>query len=385
MIQKTVRAKLVLREAKFIKKEFVGPARVRFVYVFYVTLGKKERNGGYATYLNPQLFLCRPKQNKKKTLKRFFVHLSFHRIQTHDSRAYVLLSCMSQRTTTKTPSATPLKTNIKNTKNEFRTRIKRRTRSTRISSSTTNKSVVKVVTMTSGNGDAPSRATIFWDLDDCLYKNDWTVANLLTERIEEFTVGKLGLKPGYAYDLSKKYGTCLKGMMVEKILDEKSVDEYLLWAHDVPLEKHIGRDEKLRDVLAEVKAEGFPMYIFTASARHHAEKCLELLGISDMFIDIIDVRAVEWATKHDEEAYERAMAIAGVKERERCVFIDDSTSNIKIAKKMGWHTILCGTKGRDCGSVLVCAEANHIIETAHEFSAEKHVPPFALAAEQPSK
>ena len=147
---------------------------------------------------------------------------------------------MSQRTTTKTPSATPLKTNIKNTKNEFRTRIKRRTRSTRISSSTTNKSVVKVVTMTSGNGDAPSRATIFWDLDDCLYKNDWTVANLLTERIEEFTVGKLGLKPGYAYDLYKKYGTCLKGMMVEKILDEKSVDEYLLWAHDVPLKSTSG-------------------------------------------------------------------------------------------------------------------------------------------------
>ena len=292
-----------------------------------------------------------------------------------------------QRTTTKTPIATPLKTNSKNTKNEsFRTIIKRRTRSARIGSSSAINKSVKVEMTTSGGGDAPSQnATIFWDLDDCLYKNDWTVANLLTERIEEFTVGKLGLKPGYAYDLYKKYGTCLKGMMVEKILDEKSVDEYLLWAHDVPLEKHIGRDEKLRDVLLKVKAEGFPMYIFTASARHHAEKCLELLGISDMFIDIIDVRAVEWATKHDEEAYERAMAIAGVKERERCVFIDDSTSNIKIAKKMGWHTILCGTKGRDCGSVLVCAEANHIIETAHEFSAEKHVPPFALAAEQPSK
>ena len=90
----------------------------------------------------------------------------------------------------------------------------------------------------SGGDNAPSRAekpTIFWDLDDCLYKNDWTVANLLTERIEEFTVGKLGLKPGYAYDLYKKYGTCLKGMMVEKILDEKSVDEYLLWAHDLSL------------------------------------------------------------------------------------------------------------------------------------------------------
>ena len=142
-------------------------------------------------------------------------------------------------------------------------------------------------------------------MDDCLYKNDWKVANLLTARIEEFTVGKLGLQPGYAYELYKKYGTCLKGMMAEKILDDNSVDEYLLWAHDVPLEEHIGKDEKLRDVLVRVRDEGYPMYIFTASARHHAEKCLRLLGISDLFIDIIDVRAVEWATKHDEEAYER--------------------------------------------------------------------------------
>jgi pyrimidine 5'-nucleotidase len=240
-------------------------------------------------------------------------------------------------------------------------------------------------TTTTSSGATKKQHTIFFDLDDCLYKNDWKVANLLTERIEKYTVGKLGLKPGYAYELYKKYGTCLKGMMVEKILDEDSVDDYLLWAHDVPLEEHISKDVKLRDMLTKVKEEGYPMYIFTASARHHAEKCLQLLGISDLFIDIIDVRAVEWATKHDEEAYERAMRIAGVEERERCVFIDDSTSNIKTAKKMGWHTILCGTKGRDCGSVLVCAEANHIIETAHEFSTEKHVPPSVLADDQPSK
>ena len=40
--------------------------------------------------------------------------------------------------------------------------------------------------------------------------------------------------------LYKKYGTCLKGMMAEKILDDNSVDEYLLWAHDVPLENTSG-------------------------------------------------------------------------------------------------------------------------------------------------
>ena len=47
-----------------------------------------------------------------------------------------------------------------------------------------------------GDGDkATKEHTIFWDLDDCLYKNDWKVANLLTARIEEFTVGKLDCNP----------------------------------------------------------------------------------------------------------------------------------------------------------------------------------------------
>ena len=126
-----------------------------------------------------------------------------------------------------------------------------------------------------GDGDkkATKEHTIFWDLDDCLYKNDWKVANLLTARIEEFTVGKLGLQPGYAYELYKKYGTCLKGMMAEKILDDNSVDEYLLWAHDVPLEEHIGKDEKLRDVLVRVRDEALLGALLRGRAQHRRPSC----------------------------------------------------------------------------------------------------------------
>ena len=35
-----------------------------------------------------------------------------------------------------------------------------------------------------------------------------------------------------------------------------------------------------------------PKWVFTASTKPHATRCLELLGISDMFEGIIDVRAV---------------------------------------------------------------------------------------------
>ena len=35
-----------------------------------------------------------------------------------------------------------------------------------------------------------------------------------------------------------------------------------------------------------------PKYIFTASVRDHAERCLRALGIEDLFVDIIDGRLI---------------------------------------------------------------------------------------------
>ena len=45
---------------------------------------------------------------------------------------------------------------------------------------------------------------IFFDCDDCLYKNDWKVANMLTRKIESFCAERLQMKEGYAYELYKK-------------------------------------------------------------------------------------------------------------------------------------------------------------------------------------
>ena len=61
-------------------------------------------------------------------------------------------------------------------------------------------------------------AVIFFDCDDCLYKNDWKVANMLTHKIESFCGERLQMKEGYAYELYKKWGTCLRGMQQEGIL-----------------------------------------------------------------------------------------------------------------------------------------------------------------------
>jgi hypothetical protein len=61
----------------------------------------------------------------------------------------------------------------------------------------------------------PSPSVVFFDCDDCLYKNDWKVANMLTTKIEQFCSTRMKdvMKEGYAYELYKKYGTCLRGMV----------------------------------------------------------------------------------------------------------------------------------------------------------------------------
>lgn len=215
---------------------------------------------------------------------------------------------------------------------------------------------------------ARSHDVIFFDCDDCLYKNDWRTANEITAKIESYTTERLGLPRGAAYQLYKSYGTCLRGLQEERYLErEEELEEFLAYAHDVPLE--IERDERLRAMLMKIKT---PKWVFTASVASHARRCLEALGIDDLFEGIIDVRAVGWETKHSIKAYEAAMRIAGVNDPNACLFLDDSTSNMKTARAMGWTNILVGTHARDGGDLIVCEHADHIISTVHDFEALEH-------------
>ena len=63
------------------------------------------------------------------------------------------------------------------------------------------------------------------------------------------------------------------------------------------------------------------------------------------------------------------MRIAGVEDPAACLFLDDSVSNMKAARAMGWTNVLVGTHARDGGELIVCEHADHIIRTVHDFEA----------------
>jgi pyrimidine 5'-nucleotidase len=215
----------------------------------------------------------------------------------------------------------------------------------------------------------------FFDCDDCLYFNDWETAGLLTKKIEEYCLETLSLPAGKAYELYKEHGTCLKGLLSEGILENtpEAIDAYLEACHDVPLAS-IKPDPKLRALLLSIDR---PRWVFTASVESHARRCLEALGVADLFLGIIDCKSCGLATKHSPEAFAAAMRAAGLNpdapgnaDGARCVFFDDSVKNLRTAKtQMGWVTCLVGLYGRDDKQRIVCPEADFEVETIHAIEA----------------
>jgi pyrimidine 5'-nucleotidase len=218
-------------------------------------------------------------------------------------------------------------------------------------------------------GLRPKPQVVFFDCDDCLYFDDWHTANALTAKINAYCVEKVGLPPGHAYELYKQYGTALRGLLAEGHIENtpEAIDAFLEDVHDLPISQLLQPDPKLRHILLQMDPS-IPKYIFTASVRHHAERCLKALGIADLFESshIIDVKSCNLETKHSPSSFRAAMDIAGVKNPESCVFLDDSVKNIEAARDIGWRSILVGKVGRDCGKPISSDHAELEIDRIHE-------------------
>jgi putative hydrolase of the HAD superfamily/pyrimidine and pyridine-specific 5'-nucleotidase len=215
----------------------------------------------------------------------------------------------------------------------------------------------------------PKPAVVFFDCDDCLYFDGWKTADHLTAAIDKWCVEKHGLPSGYAYELYKKYGTALRGLLAEGYLEnsEQAIDGFLQAVHDIPVHDLLQPDQELRQMLLRMDPS-VPRYIFTASVRDHAMRCLQALGIADLFVDIIDCKRCELETKHSPQSFEIAMQAAGVNDPEHCLLLDDSLTNVKAARKVGWRSVLVGRVGRDCGKPVTSEHAELEIDRIH------HVP-----------
>jgi len=176
---------------------------------------------------------------------------------------------------------------------------------------------------------------IFVDCDDTLYFNSWATAAKMKNAVAQFHTKRLNHDEDYALQLYEKHGTALRGLLDDGIIPPDRVEEYLHAIHNIPLDE-ISPNPELRSMFLRL---GVRRWIFTASSREHALRCMKRIGVDDVFEGIIDCRDVDLVVKHDPAAFGFGMERAGVKDPQRCLLLDDSVQNLLAAQAAGMKSV----------------------------------------------
>jgi len=185
--------------------------------------------------------------------------------------------------------------------------------------------------------------TLFFDLDSTLYPESNGLWQAIRQRIDLYLLERMGLPLDEIPAIRKKYfinhGTTLRGLQIHYEVDPA---DYLAFVHDLPLREYLTPDPVLREMLLSIPHR---RWIFTNSDAPHANRVMEILGITDCFEGMIDVWTMDPLCKPLEAAYSFALDFIGGANPKTCAIIEDSTNNLIPAKKMGFFTVLVGENG----------------------------------------
>jgi putative hydrolase of the HAD superfamily len=188
-------------------------------------------------------------------------------------------------------------------------------------------------------------STLYFDLDDTLYPPSSGLWDAIRHRMNEYMQRLIDLPVDDIVKLRQsyleKYGTTLRGLQAHYDVD---ADEYLSFVHDLPLEKYIQPDPALRTLLLSLPQR---RWIFTNSDANHANRVLNILGISDCFEGIIDIRSIDFDCKPDKIAYQKALTLTSNVDPSQCVIFDDALRNLSPARELGFFTVLVGKNGKE--------------------------------------
>jgi putative hydrolase of the HAD superfamily len=202
-----------------------------------------------------------------------------------------------------------------------------------------------------------SFTTLFFDLDETLYTKGNGLWDAIAARMNEYIQVQLNLPPEEVSKLRlhyyESYGTTLRGLQIHHQVD---ANDYLAYVHDLPLEDYIHPDPKLHQLLSRLSLR---KWIFTNADAQHASRVLDILGVSDCFEGIIDVKAIGFNCKPEIEAYHHALNLANEDQPSDCILLDDSVRNLATAKDLGFTTVLVGSNGNH-------PAADYTVDTIHQ-------------------
>ncbi|WP_127091250.1 pyrimidine 5'-nucleotidase [Aquabacter cavernae] len=178
--------------------------------------------------------------------------------------------------------------------------------------------------------------TWVFDLDNTLYPAQHDLWTQLDARMRDYVARFLGVTPEEAFvvqkDYYRRYGTSLRGLMIEHGLDPTP---FLAHVHDVDLS---GLDPSPRLAAAIEQLPGVKL-VYTNGSERHAQNVLDRLGLGGHFAAVHDIVAAEFHPKPTEEAYLRFLRAHGVAP-DRAAMFEDLARNLEVPHRLGMATVL---------------------------------------------
>lgn len=178
--------------------------------------------------------------------------------------------------------------------------------------------------------------TWVFDLDNTLYPAQHDLWTQLDSRMRDYVANFLGVTPEEAFvvqkDYYRRYGTSLRGLMIEHGLDPAP---FLAHVHDVDLSS-LAPSPRLAAALEQLPGTKL---VYTNGSERHAQNVLAQLGLDQHFAAIHDIVAAEFHPKPTEEAYLRFLRAHGVAP-ERAAMFEDLARNLEVPHRLGMTTVL---------------------------------------------
>lgn len=184
----------------------------------------------------------------------------------------------------------------------------------------------------------PDLAAIrFWavDLDNTLYSPHSSLFPQIHARMEDYIMRHFGIGAEAAAerrrDYFHKYGTSLRGMMIE---ENVAPDTFLDFVHDIDYSE-LAPQPELRLALERLPGR---KVIFTNADRRHAGRVLHKLALENVFSEIFDIADGGYVCKPQAEPYKQLLENLGANAG-ACCMIDDMEANLKTAADLGMATL----------------------------------------------
>ncbi|MFN0191474.1 MAG: pyrimidine 5'-nucleotidase [Aestuariivirga sp.] len=178
--------------------------------------------------------------------------------------------------------------------------------------------------------------TWVFDLDNTLYPASCRLFDQIDVRMGEFVSRLLGVSYAEAKarqkELFYKYGTTLRGLMVEHGVNP---DGFLDYVHDIdhsPVPCDLALDQALHALPGR-------KLVFTNGTVAHAEKVLGRIGVTHHFGDIFDIVSSDFIPKPGRDPYLKFIGETGIAPKTSAMF-EDIARNLEVPHDLGMTTVL---------------------------------------------